>query len=161
MQRCQKSKGAHLNVEKPCRLTEMKKKTLVSMTSSYAANERLVSSTRKKEKGGQRSSDSCVPDRQWMAQVHLEAAALDQHDVYVFTSKRVPSIPPSPWWPTVTASQGPQPQSNGSNNNNKKPILYNKKTSKWQDLFSFSQTASVPGCTLNDKAQGLLMNIVN
>lgn len=24
----------------------------------------------------------------------------------------VPSIPPSPWWPTATASQGPQPQSN-------------------------------------------------
>lgn len=50
-----------------------------------------------KEQGGSTTSDSCVPDRQWMARVHLDAAALDQHDVYIFTSQWVPSIPPSPW----------------------------------------------------------------
>lgn len=63
----------------------------------YVAGERLVSAVRKEEQGGRLSSDSCVPDRQWMAQVHLDAAALDQHDVYIFSSQWVPSIPPSPW----------------------------------------------------------------
>ena len=43
-----------------------------------------------------------------MAWIHLDAAALDQHDVYIFTSQWVPSIPPSPWWPGVTANHGPQ-----------------------------------------------------
>lgn len=75
-------------------------------------SETLVSTIRKEEQGGRRTSDSCVPDRQWMTQVHLDAAALDQHDVYIFTSQWVPSIPPSPWWPEVTASWGPQPLSN-------------------------------------------------
>lgn len=64
----------------------------------------LLAALEKEEQGGQHFSDSCVPDRQWMARVHLDAAALDQHDVYIFTSQWVPSIPPSPWWPAVTAS---------------------------------------------------------
>ncbi len=62
----------------------------LQMPSSYVAGERLVSTVRKAEQGGRHLSDSFVPDRQWMAQVHLDAAALDQHDVSIFTSQWVP-----------------------------------------------------------------------